>query len=324
MALSLSTFVLAAVAFAIDVHLRMLTAGRAKIEEGQLARALLEKIAADLRNVVVIQASDSQSSQASAGSQSSADSATSQEASPESGVSEIEPLTPQSTTSSEETGDQSQIGLPQDKPGLYGGTDWLQVDVHRLPRLDQYQYDVLPTDGSGNTDRVSDIKTVAYYLASSLGLTGTTGATADASGGGLMRRELDRAITAWANEQGTLGDVDQSLEPIAPEVSSIQFAYFDGTEWLDYWDMEEEGGLPVAVLIVLTMTSVSPNSPGSSYFNWLPGATDTSVGESTAYSLLVNLPVANPASPQQSTETTEETTSQPAATGSSATAPQGM
>ena len=43
-----------------------------------------------------------------------------------------------------------------------------------------------------------------------------------------MRRELDRAVTLFAAEQGSsLSDLDQSLDPMAPEVTDITFDYWD-------------------------------------------------------------------------------------------------
>ena len=51
--------------------------------------------------------------------------------------------------------------------------------------------------------------------------------------------------------------MDQALledEPLAVEVSAIEFLYFDGFEWLDSWDSDQQGGLPPAVQISLALT----------------------------------------------------------------------
>ena len=47
--------------------------------------------------------------------------------------------------------------------------------------------------------------------------------------------------------------MDQNVEILAPEVTALQFAYFDGVEWSMEWDSELRGGIPVAVEISLVI-----------------------------------------------------------------------
>ena len=53
LSLGLAALVLVALATAVDVHLRCVQSGRTHVEEAQLARALLHRIADDLRNLAV-------------------------------------------------------------------------------------------------------------------------------------------------------------------------------------------------------------------------------------------------------------------------------
>ena len=64
LAVALTAVVVAMVAAAIDFHLGQLTVRRAKIEEAQLARAVLRRIADDLRGAIVYRPIDFSSAQA--------------------------------------------------------------------------------------------------------------------------------------------------------------------------------------------------------------------------------------------------------------------
>ncbi len=71
LALGLSVLVLAAVAMAVNLHLRLLDSGRTRIEEAQLAREILRTIAQDLHNAVPYNASHSSGSSSGSSSNSS-------------------------------------------------------------------------------------------------------------------------------------------------------------------------------------------------------------------------------------------------------------
>ena len=196
-----------------------------------------------------------------------------------------------------ESSTQSQAAsvVPQTVPGLYGDAYGLQVDVSRLPRMDQYN-GITPDSEVSVRDLVSDVKTVAYFVAQPGELTSPdlgfgTGDTSLASGG-LIRRELDRSVTAWAANNGNLDALDSSGQLLSPDVVEIRFIYFDGTEWVDTWNSEERKGLPVAVDISLTFgPSTTLNAAEEVLFTNTPvQATDPN--DFTTYRLLVHLPTA--------------------------------
>lgn len=146
-------------------------------------------------------------------------------------------------------------------PGLIGNQYQIQIDLSRLPRLEEY---VALLDGTtADIDDVpSDIKTVAYFVqdAGMLGgvqdpleqLTPETATTQ--SSGGLVRRSLDRAATTFAALNGNLTTLNQTGELLAPEIQGIEFQYWDGMTWQLEWSSDEFGELPLAVMITLYMT----------------------------------------------------------------------
>ena len=72
---------------------------------------------------------------------------------------------------------------------------------------------------------------------------------------GLVRRELDRAVAEFASNSGSLSALLDAGKVIAPEIVGVEFGYFDGVEWRMEWDTEVEGGLPVAIQVVLALES---------------------------------------------------------------------
>jgi prepilin-type N-terminal cleavage/methylation domain-containing protein len=276
LSLGLAALVLVALATAIDVHLRCLQIGRTNVEEAQLARALLLRIRDDLHNAAVINpvdstkippASSGSTNQSAAGTPGTAGTAGSAD-------------TSTATTTTPDT-EEDEYAI-----GLYGETDWMQVDVLRAPRLDQYDYESIPSGSEALPDRVSGIKTVYYALGVDTGLR----PTGDIYRGGLMRREIDRALTRWADETGALSSVDQELEPIAPEVTDLEFLYYDGSQWVDSWDSTQMGGLPIAVHVSL---AIMPRDEFNRFTaTWGRSSAETETTVEFIYSLTVALPVA--------------------------------
>jgi hypothetical protein len=139
-------------------------------------------------------------------------------------------------------------------PGIYGGDTWIQLDVSRLPRPDEYfPTQVNPLSGS-LADVPSAVKTVTYLIQSTSAggvqdvfanmassATGQ-GIPAGLSGGGLVRRQLDRSILQWASaNSGQMQQVNQTGDLMSPEVVGLAFSYFDGATWYSSWDASTQG-----------------------------------------------------------------------------------
>jgi hypothetical protein len=141
---------------------------------------------------------------------------------------------------------------------MFGNKTELQLDVSRLPRLEQYQKLL---GGAGSvTDVPSDLKTVAYYVRGPAAAPPDTGfapqgtlTASDSMRAGLVRRELDRAVSQYANEQGRMEQLNQQGELIAPEVVGLEFRYFDGSQWLEFWDSAQIQALPLAVEVTVAI-----------------------------------------------------------------------
>lgn len=304
LSLALSSILLIGVGMAIDVHMRTLDATRTHVEEAELARVILRHIADDLQAAIVYEPFD--------------DSGT--EGLPEGGLegamagamgldaNMVNELTGSADSqSSTGTGDETNAETetdgtisgtvePPPVPGLYGSMYELQVDVSRLPRVDQYQ-PMLAASDANPVNIPSDVKTVAYFVAGGINgsLAGMNMFTTAATG--MYRREVDRAVTQWAAESGALDQLNLGAELLAPEVVGIEFQYFDGAQWWPEWDSDIMGSLPVAVQITLAMQPIGRDDPRGS--NGMAGILTT--GDATVaseilyYQLVVNLPTAKPA-----------------------------
>ncbi len=291
LALALSSLVLMIVGTAIDIHLRVLDSGRTKVEEAQLARAVLRQIADDLRSTVRYEPEDSGAStsneSASEEFPEEGDELTGDETDPsEMGADEMNfDEEPSDSMGDEEPTDLAESETPQTTPGLYGNLYQLQLDTSRLPRFDQFGSVATVSDGLEGqiAGPISDVKTVTYYVNSDPTAQATSTTEPVPGGAGLVRREQDRATALWASDGGLLDPSASLLEPLAPEVAAIEFQYYDGLEWIEEWDSALQGDLPKAVQIAVWIIPVSLRS----------NETDTlSEADYMVYRLTVHLPMA--------------------------------
>ncbi len=186
------------------------------------------------------------------------------------------------------------------------------IDISRLPRDDEYPS--MQTAGAVMTDLPSDIKTVTYYIGPDPQVANNMAAASlgQVAQIGLIRRELDRSV----NRLAVMGGLQMDLlagasQLVAPEVMSIEFAYYDGFQMLPQWDSTFMEGLPVAVEIRLTIASAAPDGdlPESNLANPLAGQVVNGriIDEGLTYRLLVPLPTAEPYSPSEEEEIDPET-----------------
>ena len=150
-------------------------------------------------------------------------------------------------------------------PGIYGSSTSIEIDVSRLPRPDEYYPRMGNTSTGTLGDMPSDVKTVGYYVQSprsdgvqdSLGqlsqeAASLTSAPVASPNGGLVRRSVDRAVTQYAYEIAQSSQLLRTGELIAPEVLALEFQYFDGATWQTQWDGSQQG-LPHVVKITIAM-----------------------------------------------------------------------
>ncbi len=185
-------------------------------------------------------------------------------------------------------------------PGLYGNQYELQLDVSRLPRVDQFERMFSTDPRVGLQDIPSDVKTVAYYCvdANSVSSAGIVNRRTGQAEFGLVRRVLDRAITQQASQSGNVQGLAQAAQVLAPEVRQIEFMYFDGTQWLTQWDSSQQQGLPVAVKITVYVLSETPLDTDRA--GRASPVAATPLSPENVYSLVVHLPTALPAASDSS------------------------
>lgn len=301
LALFIASLVMMAIGMAMQLQVVALESRRNVVEEVQLARAIMRQISDDLRSAARYEElTVSDSSQAldtgSSGSSSTGGAATSGAASSS------------TTGSTEDQANAAVSNLDMENststtaiPGVLGNQYQLQVDVSRLPRIDEYQPMLSATPG-GMMSVPSGFRTVGYYIGTQ------TDPTTGAQVTGLIRRELDRTITDYAQQSGNIASINTQGELLASEVVAIEFRYFDGQQYLLEWDTAAKTALPIAVEVAIWL-----KSPVS-------GRDSTARDEtSTPYRVVVALPTGEypPDTSTLSTTGEESTSSQPS--GSSST-----
>jgi hypothetical protein len=346
---------------AVDFQFRVVEGTRPKIEEAQLARVLLHRIAEDVRNVTpkgptAASSSDSEDESSGAASgtsggtnsqngtsgsnnqsgsggsnnqnnangennnqnntggdsnsqtgtsgnnQTGTSGGTSSRTSSSGGSSNQTGTTKSSTSSqnsqssgSTDSSTDTSTSTPAAK--LRGGTDWIQVDVCRLPRFDQWESLLLAAESGASPSQLAGLKTVSYFLRSDDSLALADLSQDSQTSGGLMRREADWAPgTTETDTEATPAESSEDAQSLANEVTELGFRYSDGTDWLDEWDSTESGQLPVAVEITL---SIRPRTQTTQQD---PLAAMDAEADSLIYRLVVNLPAAQISSDEIQTD----------------------
>jgi hypothetical protein len=323
LAIALSATLLGLIGTAINLYLTRVDASRSRVEEAQLARSILARIADDIRGAAVYQPQDTSAIAKLMASGTAFD------------VDSIDQARPSSTGSSGSTGASSgsasssassNLGGTSSSGGdgesegtmplgLSGTTSELFVDVIRLPREEElfstitgYQNAQSPntrgpglpgtsTASAASAMRPTDVKSVCYFVrAGEATAPGSASATTlDPGGqqraGGLVRQELSRTHRVFAEQSGNSGILDANQVVLAPEVVQIAFRYFDGNQVATDWDMEEQKKLPLAVEVRLWLTSGDvENTPTTSPIS--PGGENMAIANVREYRETVYLPMA--------------------------------
>lgn len=303
LASSLSVLILLALGGAIQFYLFQVTESQTSIEQAQLARAVMRRMETDLRSAIWKNEIDFTSVEALA-----ADSIASG-AGDLAASAGLDPTLAEDALAGSNTQELATSSVLPTTIGLYGNAYELQIDISRIPRIDEYdpQYTSFRSREIG--DIPSDIKTVTYFLmqpgVSSLGH-GTVGdAGITETQFGLVRRELDRAVTQYALNNGDSTGLDASAEILAPEVSLLQFRYFDGYEWIEEWDSEAMGGLPMAVDVIIAIRDHDMTQALLADGAIEVPVADTSNPVGQVFRRLIRIPTAKPYEPEEEIDSTD-------------------
>jgi type II secretion system protein J len=118
----------------------------------------------------------------------------------------------------------------------------LQSDVGTLNEIDNTSERITPDihTSSGKLDGwtpFADVQIVAYYLSP----------TSDGSGTKSLVRVVSRNLLS-ASDQNVVQE-----QALLPGVASAAVSFFDGIDWLDYWDSTASTSLPTAIKFSLVM-----------------------------------------------------------------------
>ncbi len=243
LALAISSVMIGLIGMALNISLGTLDRGKQETTAAQLAHTLLRQISHDLRCALPPPGAPSTSRP---------------------GTDSVDTLTPDSSADATSASLSTSVSpASKSNSGLMGNREELQWDLLYVPRPDEVSSTTHNGTISATGYSASGIKTVAYFMRRGTADNGL--ARAPSAAEGLIRRETDRATSQWAVDRGQLASSDETLEPLAPEVESLEFRYFDGTQWREEWDSTLAGRLPVLVEITIGMRDVDDSH------NRLPG-----------------------------------------------------
>lgn len=280
LAMALMVVIMSAIAGGINVYMVQVAKQQARVERELVSRSALTMIANDVRAAVQYKAADFGGINTLLDSIALANSVEAGE------VSEEEAAETESSEEETLVLDEEVVSF---RPSLVGTSQSITLDISRLPRLDQYN-PLLVVRESEEMNTNSDIKSVAYFFSEQNG--GYDPQVVQRENevrGGMYRREIDRAVSTYIGENPTQVNPDEFSELVASEVAEIGFRYFDGQDWFEVWDSEEEGGFPTAVEISLV---VDPQRATTGSTEYQYNGFDASSME--RHQLTVYLPTAEP------------------------------
>ncbi|WP_417381038.1 hypothetical protein [Gimesia sp.] len=272
LAIGLTSLLLAAIYSALDLYWKYTTIGQQQVERAQIARAVFQKISQDLHSVTYMQKIEVEEE-------------TSSETETEEVVIEV--------TNPDDAYTSGNIGV-------FGDAQSLVLHTSRPGRQPLF----ISSDGSLSTMQ-SDLLSVSYFLAvaGAEGLQGAVGdqyrgtATTGQSTQGLARLEGDRLAMSMADESADVQVLAQQSKLLAAEINSLQFQYFDGTDWLEVWDSIEYGTVPQAIKV--TIGFQNENIEGLERI-----ANEKINGYENKFSMVIAIPLALPSTLQTTTQDT--------------------
>ena len=288
--LALSGLLFAMITQMIGNHFHVLEKQRDNVEEVQLARALLSRMSQDIKSAVQYNGVDVEAAMGDIDVQGALEIASGAGMGMEDLLGAADSLL---SSSDSTTSYDFQTTFPTSL-GMYGDQQTLRVDISRIPRQEEYRAMYDPTEIGVLQDIPSDVKLISYYCRT-LNVETTVSAqdvfNDDPTVPGLIRGQLSRAITSYAMNNGNSQAVQDADKMLAPEVIALEFQYYDGYQWLQYWDSEEFEGLPLAVKIRMTMRSNSPYASGGVLDAFYGTTSDAEGRMAVTYQKVVKLPV---------------------------------
>ncbi|MFP6767524.1 MAG: prepilin-type N-terminal cleavage/methylation domain-containing protein [Planctomycetaceae bacterium] len=240
-ALGVSLMLMTAVYSSIDMHWKYQSAGRLEMERGQVARAVLQRLALDIRSVQFVKprASEEES-----------------DAETELGAETIEFVDPDDAVLMQSVGvvgTANRLMLHVSKPlpaRALRSTFDDEMDETMLFHSDQMSVVWFLADPNGG--ELEAMVAARVEIDPPVGVISLLLERIDDGGPlGLARSEADRFQSTQAEADGDLSVMAERAEFLAPEIDLLLFRYFDGIEWMEEWDSEALGALPLAIEITI-------------------------------------------------------------------------
>lgn len=269
-AVGLMTLLMAGLYSAMTIYYDLRVDSYDEIERAQIARTLLRQITRDIQSVV-FQAEQSVTDDSSSEAQEDADEGENITADPAAAMAFY-------------------------TNGLVGTETDLLLYVSRPDRDLNY---ISSQELSSFSDRSGDLMIVRYFVAQSgAGELASQVADQFSSGSddgpvGLVRTTGDLYGLSMAIQDSKEESQAAATQMQAPEVSAIQFQYFDGSTWQAEWDSTQLNSMPVAIEVILTLVSVEEDPLDET------AAADDLYGlGQTTHRMVINIPVAEPVVPE--------------------------
>lgn len=276
LAIALMSVVMYLLTTATEMFMIRIESSRGRVESAQVARTLLDRMAADLV-AARLYAPPSSAGGQSGGGQSGGTGSGSQAGAGQSGGaaggagaagaagSAGAGAAGGTAAASGTTGGASSASAADDLltqsdvQGIYGTVDQLRIDRTATADWERASRQVEPEEGTASGDMPA---TVRYYVVEGDRLTSQglaqQGVPEDdrpsTSVAGLYRSTRPTASLGEGDDPlDESADADLDTELLAPEVVKLEFQYFDGKTLKDSWDAYDAGGLPAGVEIRLTL-----------------------------------------------------------------------
>lgn len=285
--LGLTLLLLGSVGATLSIFLETQTAGREQVERAQLVRALYRRLGDDIRctvfRVPLMSEEDAENAELSAAEAADFEAQLAEaQAGSDPDAAELEPVDPEAAITSATV-------------GLFGDSEKLVLHINR-PRRTAYAVDSTDEgDTIGSYTDESYLRSVTWFLADE----GRAGLSADVANrdlrleGGSVTRGLARLENEYESAQFAEFETDpatlvEAAEILAPEVTDLQFRYFDGIDWVTEWDSEQMERLPNAVEVTLQLEP--PRTTANVYLN--RGSATDSDAEGFTFRIVIALPLA--------------------------------
>jgi hypothetical protein len=275
LAIALTSVVMYLLMTAVELYMIRVDSSRGRVESAQLARTILDQMAADLAAMRL----DPPSAAPGGGGQGGGQPAGGQQGGQNgggnpAGQSQTAGQGQQGTgggySSAGNTGGEAAGNAgattsgaevaPATLHGIFGTAEELRIDRAAPPNWARASREVDPTEPASSIDLP---RSVRYYLVEGSALSAQEFAQQGvnveeetaASVSGLYRELIPTA--ALGDEADPLASPASrdgaTVELLAPEVVKLELHYFDGEQLVDQWDVVEDGGLPAGVEILLTI-----------------------------------------------------------------------